>query len=225
MLKATEIQGRRYYKTPNGNVYPSVTTVVGYPKEQFFKEWRARVSKHERTYGASRGTSLHNIVESHLAGEVIDVKNPIHKELFEKLLPYLDKVSEIECQETTFWSDVLKMAGRLDLCAKYNGVRSIIDFKTGKEPKPKAWLEEYFLQVTAYIHMWNEHFPLPEDQVTQGVILYTPETGAAEEHIFSPNEYLDALSNRIMEFYRGVHTELFKKVVEDNEYEKSGQEK
>ena len=87
MLKATEIQGRRYYKTPNGNVYPSVTTVVGYPKEQFFKEWRARVSKHERTYGASRGTSLHNIVESHLAGEVIDVKNPIHKELFEKLLP------------------------------------------------------------------------------------------------------------------------------------------
>ena len=192
-------------------MYPSVTTVMGYEKEEFFKKWRASVSPHERTYGANRGSAVHTLVENYLIGNEITPTNPIHKMLFDNLVPYLSGVSDIVCQERTLYSDVLTLAGRLDLCCGYNGIPSIVDFKTGAKPKPKEWMNDYFLQVTAYMYMWNEAYP--ETPVSQGVILYTPEAGPAQEYIIGTEDYIDELSARILSFYKGVHKELFSKIM------------
>ena len=39
-LQRIEENGRRFYVTPEGNRYPSVTTVTGHAKKEFFAEWR-----------------------------------------------------------------------------------------------------------------------------------------------------------------------------------------
>ena len=39
-LTTKEINGKRYYVTEEGNIFPSVTTVTGWEKQKFFAEWR-----------------------------------------------------------------------------------------------------------------------------------------------------------------------------------------
>ena len=40
LQKVTKDTGERYYVTPEGNKYPSVTTVLSEPKKQQLKRWR-----------------------------------------------------------------------------------------------------------------------------------------------------------------------------------------
>lgn len=70
--------------------------------------------------------------------------------LFESLRPELDKINNILGQEKVLYSDRLKVAGRVDCIGEYNGVLSIIDFKTAKKPKKEEWIQNYFMQATFY---------------------------------------------------------------------------
>ena len=138
----TEIQksGKRFYSTPDGE-FPSVTTVVGYGKQNFFAEWRRKNPEESRRVLA-RGTKFHSIIESYIKNEDIDMENmfPNFKALFNLLKPALDNIDNIAAIETPLWSKILGLAGRTDCIAEYNGKLSIIDFKASTKEKRKQEL-------------------------------------------------------------------------------------
>ena len=84
-------------------------------------------------------------------------KNFLPYVLFGQLRPYLDRsVNNILAQECGLYSDKYRVAGRVDCIAKYNGVKSIIDFKTSTKERNDEWNESYYIQASAYAEMFEE---------------------------------------------------------------------
>jgi len=217
-LSTRLLRNKRHYLV-NGGLYPSVTTVIGHRKADFFAEWRKTVTPEEAAYGANRGTWLHTTVEKYLRNdddifvhrksEVIS--EVIGKRLFNQVKPFLDEhIGVIRAIEPALYSDVLTMAGRTDLVAEYKGPLSIVDFKTSKTKKRVDWLEDYFLQVTAYSIMWTELTKIP---IKQGVVLITAEDNTCEEHIVNTEDYEERLAEVILEYFHDVHGAQLKALV------------
>ena len=144
--------GKRYYLTPDGHKLPSVTTVVGAQKKQAIMEWRKRVGEEEANriskQATSRGTNVHTICENYLNNKQDYMKGimPDAVEFFLTIKPYLNNINNIHYQEQALWSTQLGLAGRVDCIAEYDGELSIIDFKTSRQPKPREWIDGYFVQ-------------------------------------------------------------------------------
>jgi len=91
----------------------------------------------------------------------------------------------------------MKLAGTADCVAEYNGVQSIIDFKTSNKKKDESYIENYFLQATAYSIMWKE---LTSQTIPQIVILVSSNDGSLQEFVKKPTEYEKLLSEKLIEF-------------------------
>ena len=163
--------GKRYYVTPDGKKLPSVTTVVGAQKKQAIMEWRKRVGEEVANkiskQATSRGTNVHTLCEYYLNNEPKPpgVVMPDAKEMFISLKPLLDKINNIPYQEVGLWSTQLGLAGRVDCIAEYEGVLSVIDFKTSKKLKDINDIQDYFWQTTAYALMYEELVGQPIDDI------------------------------------------------------------
>jgi hypothetical protein len=155
-LKEITKDGKRFYSTPGGE-FPSVTTVVGDKKKQFFAEWRKKNPEESKRVTA-RGTKFHSLIESYLKNEPVDLENmmPGTKSLFLLLKPELDKIDNIIAIESPLWSKTLGLAGRTDCIAEYDGKLSIIDFKASSKEKKIEHIDNYLLQATAYSLMFQE---------------------------------------------------------------------
>lgn len=154
------IEGKRFYQLPNGN-YPSITTVLSSLSKDSIEKWKKSIGTEEAEkiskYASERGTAMHLLCEEYLnnvgvLGESLDSTKETEDAiiLFESLRPELDKINNILGQEKVLYSDRLKVAGRVDCIGEYNGVLSIIDFKTAKKPKKEEWIQNYFMQATFY---------------------------------------------------------------------------
>ena len=153
--------GSRYYLTPEGNRYQSVTTLTGNWNKKAILEWRERVGEKKATEistrAASRGTSLHKTVEQYLLNEDVDFgPNPLTKSLFHRIKPIVDRLDNIKLVEGTMYSDTLKLAGTTDCIAEYSGKLAVIDFKTSTKAKKKEHIANYFMQGAAYGRMYEE---------------------------------------------------------------------
>ena len=151
----------RYYTDPEGNKYYSVTTVLSILNKEAIMAWRKRVGEEEANIisgkASRRGTKVHSIVEKYLSNEDTTDFLPHIRQSLENLRPVLDEsISKIYSLEAALYSDHLGIAGRCDCVAEYNGVPSIIDFKTSRKPKKKEWIHSYFAQGAAYAIMWEE---------------------------------------------------------------------
>lgn len=151
----------RYYVTPDGAKYPSITTVTGFAKREAIQEWRAREPDADKIMkrASERGTLIHDLMEKYVRGDDIDLSGlmPIHKLSFGKLKGILDeRLTEYYCQETRMYSHHLGVAGTMDLAGRFDGVRSVIDFKTSLKPKKKEWIDNYFQQGAGYAVMFEE---------------------------------------------------------------------
>ncbi len=155
-LKEVQQNNKRFYQTPEG-IFPSVTTVVGFEKQQFFAEWRKK-NPDESKRVTGRGTEFHSLIEKYLKNETIDYDNLNSniKFLFSQLKPELDKLDNIIALETPLWSKILGLAGRTDCIAEYDGKLSIIDFKASSKEKREKDIDNYFMQATAYALMFQE---------------------------------------------------------------------
>jgi len=162
--------GRRY-QTLDGKAYPSITTVLSILGEESIAKWRARVGEEEANrigrIASTRGTQVHSIIEKYLQND------PNYKEGFlphviqslENLRPLLDKhVTKIYGQEVPLYSDHLKLAGTCDAIVEWDGVPTIVDWKTSKRPKKKENISNYFMQLAAYAVMWEERTGMPIQQ-------------------------------------------------------------
>ena len=151
----------RVYVAPDGSRYPSVTTVLGILSEDSIREWRQRVGEEEANKvshrASNRGTAVHSIIEKYLKNEDTSDNLPHIKQSLANLRPILDKsIGKIFGLETALYSRHLGMAGRCDCIAEWNGVPSIIDFKTSRRIKKKENIASYFAQASAYAIMFEE---------------------------------------------------------------------
>ena len=209
-LKTTTIDRKRFYITPKQKYYPSITTVLSIRNKKGLMEWRKRVGDEVANYvsgkAASRGTKVHHMCEDYLNNMESNFpdKWEEHKNDF---LPWclfgqlknkvLDNINDIYGQECGLYSDKYKVAGRVDCIAKYNGVLSIIDFKTSTKERSDSWNENYYIQCSAYAEMFTE---LTEIDISQIVVLVVTEDGVVQEFIKDKNDYLDALRNSVVEW-------------------------
>ena len=176
-LKRQNIDGARYY-TVNGRPMVSITSVTSYWNKQIFVDWRKRIGEAEANRitrrATSRGTATHSLIENHLLNKEVEFDKPSPKMLFLQAKETLKNINNIYALEESLYSEELGVAGTVDCIAEYNGELSIIDFKTAEKPKPRDWIENYFVQAAAYACMFFERTGIP---VKKLVIIMTCENG------------------------------------------------
>ena len=196
------INKKRFYDTPTG-FYPSITTVLGVRKEkqQGLAKWRERVgndvANHIMRTAAGRGTAVHHMCEDfHNNKEVIQEEQKFLPWcLFSQLKPTLTKsINNIFAQECGLWSEKYRVAGRVDVIAEWNGVPSIIDFKTSRSERKDDYNFEYYMQASAYAEMFEERTGI---EINQIVILVVTEDGLVQEFVKEKHEYLPHLIETI----------------------------
>jgi ATP-dependent exoDNAse (exonuclease V) beta subunit len=161
--------GKRYYTLPDGTKLPSVTTVLGAQKKDAIMAWRKRVGEDVANAisrkATGRGTNVHTLCERYLNNESLGDVMPDAKEMFFSLKPLLNRINNIHYQEQALWSTQLGMAGRVDCIAEFDGVLSVIDFKTSKKVKSHEDIEDYFWQTSAYALMYEELIGKPINDI------------------------------------------------------------
>jgi genome maintenance exonuclease 1 len=164
--KLTRVDGPngRFYRTPDGD-FKSVTTILSERLDHSaIDAWKQRVGPEEANrvsqQASRRGTAIHNLAEQYLLNNKDYAKGamPINVQTFSFIRSILDNnIGTIYGIEALLYSRLLKAAGTADLLAQYNGINSIIDFKTSKRIKTEDQIESYFIQTAAYSLMAAEH--------------------------------------------------------------------
>jgi genome maintenance exonuclease 1 len=159
------ITRKRVYLTPDGEKTPSVTTILGATKDQtHLIEWRKRVGEEQAAQitkeASGVGTAMHANLERFLAGiermpgkNLVQVKaNAMADQI---IINGLSKVNEVWAMEQSLYFPGL-YSGTTDLVGVYDGEPAVMDHKQTNKPKKLEWVEDYFLQLTAYILAHNE---------------------------------------------------------------------
>jgi genome maintenance exonuclease 1 len=166
-------------------------------------EWRKRVGDEEAnrisTQAARRGTSIHKIAERYVLNEENIYKDemPINVETFKSIRNILDNhVDNILGVELPLYSKALKCAGRTDLVAEYDGVLSIIDFKTSRKLKKLEWIENYLLQSTVYSMMFEWTYKIAVPQFV--IIIAVDDEKTPQTFVMERSKYVD----KVLEVFR-----------------------
>jgi len=167
LQKVTRDDGTRYYVTPEGNKYPSVTTVLSEFKKKQLQRWRERVGNEEadriKQFSAKRGTKFHDLCENYLLNK--PYTNDIGY-MFDQFKPLLGRVRKIICLEQHLYSDRLRVAGQMDCAGEFDNFPSIIDFKTSSKEKIREHIWDYFMQASAYSQMLLERTGIDIPMIT-----------------------------------------------------------
>ena len=156
------IDGKRFYVTPDGNNYPSITTILAQQENLGLEAWKAKVGEKEARRiskeSARIGTAVHQMAEFYLSNYIIKLKDEDKKivDTFNRLRFLLGNINNIVGVEIPLFSDLLRVAGTTDCIAEYNGKLSVIDFKTSRRPKKEEWIDDYYMQTFAYKLMFEE---------------------------------------------------------------------
>ena len=196
------INRKRFYVTPDGNKYPSITTVLSGRAKEGINAWRQRVGEavanNIMRTAAKRGTAVHELCENYLNNEELGNQEVLPLAMFTLLKPELDNINNIVMQEGGLYSDKWGVAGRVDCIAEYDGKLTVIDFKTSTKEKKEEWIENYFIQCTAYCEMFEERYGRAIDQIA---VLIVCEDGALQTFVKDKKDYLPLLQPAIDEFW------------------------
>lgn len=186
----------------------SVTTVLGDDPDHklVLQNWRKRIGEEKANaiskFSTNRGTSIHKLLEQYIKNIPISDNDisPNIKNMFYSAIPILkDNIDLVYCLEKKLFSSKLGLAGTADGIVNWNGIPSLLDFKTSGKIKRKEYIENYFLQTCAYSIMWNE---LTKSNIDQLVIfIMLPDEAFPQIFIESANKYKPLLLKRIYEFY------------------------
>ena len=203
----TKESGNRSYTTPDGESYPSITTILGYFTKASIMEWRKRVGNDEANrisrHACTRGNALHNTVERYINNEedFLQGENMPHVlQLVGAAKSVLDeRLDSVVLQECPLYSTQLRTAGRVDLIGEFDGTLSIIDFKTSNRVKSLDDIQDYFIQACAYSVMFEERTGTPIDQL---VILMVVD-GSSEPLVFieKTDDWLEKMVNKITKYH------------------------
>jgi hypothetical protein len=212
-LERETIDGIRYYKVPDEESLlrlVSITSVTSHFNREIFDNWRKKVGEEEAEKitkaATSRGTDMHSLVENYLDNKDLPSVAPMADFLFKIAKTNLNRINNIYALEGSLYSKQLGIAGTVDCIAEYDGELAIIDFKTSKKPKPREWIEHYFVQCMAYGCMLYE---LTGISVKKLVIIMACENGECvvyEER--DKSKYIKLLGKYIRKFV-GDKLELY----------------
>jgi genome maintenance exonuclease 1 len=114
---------------------------------------------------------MHKFLEKHIQGTGYDDLTPIGREA----KPMAEKIIEMGLTpvEEYYGSEVMLhypglYAGSTDLVCRYNGLDTIVDFKQSNRPKKEEWVEDYYLQISAYAMAHDAYYG---SRIRQGVIM------------------------------------------------------
>ena len=201
-LVTTTLNKKRFYNTPEGAMLPSITTVLSIRKKEGLIEWRKRVGDDVANYisrnAVRRGIKIHEMCEDYLNNmnddalfETYEKEHFLYWCLFKQLRDQaLCDIDNIYAQEVGLYSDKYKVAGRVDCIAEYNGVLSVIDFKTSTRERTDDWNENYYIQGAAYAEMFEERTDI---EVNQIVILVVTEDGTVQKFVKNKYPFLELL--------------------------------
>ena len=209
------LNGSRHYSVNEENL-PSVTTILkateSEEKKAKLAEWKQRVGHKQAEIisreATTRGSSMHDYLEKFLLGKLnLDLlgDNTRERMMADQIIEngLRNKLDEIwGCEATLYYPG--KYAGAADWIGVYENKETIIDFKQSNKPKKEEWIENYFIQGSAYAEMFKEHFG---EEVTQIVILIVTEEGTTQ--VFKKNkvDYLPKLKQAVEDFYKWIEKE------------------
>jgi len=200
-IKRKNIDGSRHYIDEDNNVYHSVTKVTGSIPNPGIDAWKERVgedvAQHVMIKAGLYGTRLHNYCEYYLNNEAIEFKDILSRAHFKQITPLVNFIDNIRGLEVKMFSKRMGLAGTVDCVADYDGILSVIDFKTSTKAKPEEWIEGYFLQATCYALMWEENTGQKIDQI---VILMSGEDITQTVFIKDKKQYENRLFEVIAKF-------------------------
>ena len=204
--RARLVRGHRY-RTPAGMVYPSVTTILGATKPadavDGLEMWRASVGADVADYilreAAIIGTQAHRLNEDYLRRRKSGKARLLAKAHHENLRPCLDHIGMICGTELPLYSDMMEVAGTADCIGEYDGVPSVIDYKTKRVPQQPDWITDYWLQTAAYCMMFRE---LTGIEIRQCVILVSSEQDTVQEFVADPRDHAAAFLLRLAKYDR-----------------------
>jgi len=224
-LERDESTGKRLYACPDGHKVPSVTTVLDKTKPEESRialaNWRKAVGEQKAqqitTEAASRGTRMHKYLEDYIKGE--DLKESVSNPFAQQSLVMAKKViadgfpgiQEVWGSEVPLYFPEL-YAGTTDCVGIHEGAESILDFKQTNKPKKLEYIDDYFLQLTAYALAHNE---VHGTNIRKGVILMCvkpPEISPGvwgdpqyQQFILEPKDFdywTDRWCDRVSQYYR-----------------------
>jgi len=212
-----EVNGKRFYATPDGNKLPSVTTILDKTKPEekklILEQWRRRVG-HEKaqqitTEAANRGTRMHTYLEHYVKnGELKDRgTNPFGWASHAMANVVIDQ--GITNRVNEFWGYEVPLyfskvyAGTTDAAGVHLHEEAILDYKQTNKPKKREWIDDYFLQLCAYAEAHNE---LHGTKIKKGVILMCvkPATDDMGNVLATPEYQEFVLEGDEFEKYRGL---------------------
>ena len=206
-LNRRNIDETRYYEVGGDIIYPSITSVISFISRKKFADWRAKVGETEANkvtkQATTRGTRLHRLLEVYLQNgdykSLEEYEIPLIYMMFHSAKSDIDKrLNNIYHQETAMFSDRLCLAGTVDLICEVDGELAIVDFKTSKAPKPEAWLENYFVQLSAYWAMFSETTQVVPKKLVVFLIAENGEVQIVERT--NPIHYLQILQDYVSQF-------------------------
>lgn len=214
-LLRDESSGKRLYATPDGSKVPSVTTILDKTKPAEAKEalarWKKAVGEKKAqeivTEAASRGTRMHTYLEDYIKGETLreSVTNPFAQQSLDMAKIVIDKgfpkIQEVWGSEVPLYFPGL-YAGTTDCCGLHDGDESILDFKQTNKPKKLEWIDDYFLQLTAYALAHNE---VHGTNIRKGVILMCSKDYEYQEFIMEPKDFdmwTERWCKRVEQYYK-----------------------
>jgi genome maintenance exonuclease 1 len=167
-IKRKQINGKRLYACPDGNAVASVTTILDKTKDKtHLIAWRKRVGEAKAqeivTEAASVGTRMHKYLEDYVDfGEWPTPGSNPYAQQAHKMAEQIRDNAMVDVDE--IWGSEINLfhpklyAGTTDLVGQYKGQPCIMDFKQTNKPKKPEWVEDYYLQLTAYALAHNEVF-------------------------------------------------------------------
>lgn len=156
---------KRVYQTPSGETLPSVTTILSATKDQtHLIEWRKRIGEEKANQitreAAGVGTAMHSNLERYIAGiQRQPGNNPVHVQanamadvIIENGLCHMNEIWAME--QSLYFPGLY--SGTTDLVGVYKGNPAVCDYKQTNKPKKEEWVDDYKIQLTAYIMAHNE---------------------------------------------------------------------
>ena len=214
-LEVQNNNGMRFYKAPNGLAYPSITTVLSKQpgKQQGLQEWRNRVGVEQAGIisgkAARRGSAFHWMCEDYLNNLDIGLehkeKNFLAYHMFGEVKDHLvEHIDQVVLQEQSMYSDLFKVAGRCDFIGVYDNEMAVVDFKTTTTPKKREWIDDFFIQCSAYASMYAEHTKVSVDKL---IVLMVSEDGQVDVYHEDTKDYLPKLEVLMEDFYENLNIE------------------
>jgi len=204
---------KRVYLTPDGESLPSVTTILSATKDMtHLNEWKKRIgedkAKQITTEAAGVGTAMHSNLERFIAGiQRQPGNNPVHIQANQMadqiIINGLNDVNEVWAMEQSLYFPGL-YSGTTDLVAVYKGNPSVCDYKQTNKPKKAEWVEDYFLQLVAYILAHNEVY---KTDIREGHVFMCSRACEYQQFDLLPkdfNKYQDMWLNKVEEYYNSL---------------------